>query len=128
MSYQFPSAEWTAQFYEELNKSDAYANAAKNWEGDIFLIIEEGGAIYLDLWHGHCREALYTSDLSSKQPEFKITANLDKWRKVLSGKLDPVQGLMTRQLKLDGNLVKIMKNVKAAQEMVRCATHVDTAF
>jgi putative sterol carrier protein len=99
-----------------------------NWEGDIFLIIEEGGAIYLDLWHGRCREAIYTKDISSKQPEFKITANLEKWRKVLSGKLDPVQGLMTRQLKLDGNLVKIMKNVKAAQEMVRCATHVDTAL
>ncbi len=128
MAYKFPSAEWTAQFRAEIGKSDAYANAAKNWEGDIYLAVEEGGAIYLDLWHGACREALYTTDLSVKQPEFKITASMDKWRKVLDGKLDPVQGLMTRQIKLDGNLVKIMKNVKAAQELVRCATHVDTEF
>jgi putative sterol carrier protein len=47
---------------------------------------------------------------------------------VLAGKLDPVQGMVTRQLKLDGNLVKIMKNVKAAQELVRCATRVPTTF
>jgi hypothetical protein len=39
-----------------------------------------------------------------------------------------VQALVTRALKLDGNLVKIMKNVKAAQELVRCATLVDTEF
>ena len=47
---------------------------------------------------------------------------------MLDGKLDPVQGLITRQLKLDGNLVQIMKNVKAAQELVRCAAKVDTEF
>ncbi len=53
---------------------------------------------------------------------------MEKWKKVLAGKLDPVQGMVTRQIKLDGNLVKIMKNVKAAQELVRCATKVPTVF
>jgi len=64
----------------------------------------------------------------AKSPEFKITADMEKWKKVLAGKLDPVQGMVTRQIKLDGNLVKIMKNVKAAQELVRCATKVDTTY
>ena len=128
MGYKFPSQPWADQFMQEINTSDAYASAAKTWEGDIFLVIEESGALYVDLWHGKCRAALYTTDLSSKKPEFKITANMEKWKKVLAGKLDPVQGMITRQLKLDGNLVKIMKNVKAAQELVRCATYVDTEF
>ncbi|NJN82341.1 MAG: hypothetical protein HC802_08760 [Caldilineaceae bacterium] len=128
MGYVFPSAEWTEQFDGAIKSSDAYASAAKNWEGDVLLVIEEGGAIYLDLWHGACREAAFLDDASARDAEFKITASMEKWRKVLDNKLDPVQGLMTRQLKLDGNLVKIMKNVKAAQELVRCATRVDTTY
>ena len=128
MAYKFPSQEWADQFLLEVNRSDAYASAAKPGEGEIYLVIEEGGAFYLDLWHGKCREVLYTLDLSVKKPEFRLTASVDKWRKVLENKLDPVQAMITRQIKLDGNMVKIMKNVKAAQELVRCATKVDTEF
>ncbi|MCB0147759.1 MAG: SCP2 sterol-binding domain-containing protein, partial [Caldilineaceae bacterium] len=115
MSFKFPSPEWVTAFDEQINTSDAYANAAKTWEGDITLVIEGGAGIYLDLWHGKCRQAEFLTDPSSKSPEFQITADMEKWKKVLAGKLDPVQGMVTRQIKLDGNLVKIMKNVKAAQ-------------
>lgn len=128
MPYKFPSAEWTAYFFNEINTSDSYAAAAKHWEGDILLQIEGHGGIYLDLWHGKCRSADYLPDSSTKSPEFTITAPMAKWQSVLSGKLDPVQGLVTRQLKLNGNLVKIMKNVKAAQELVKCATKVPTEY
>ncbi|HQY91282.1 MAG: SCP2 sterol-binding domain-containing protein [Caldilineaceae bacterium] len=128
MSYKFPSPEWVESFYEQINGSDAYANAAKTWEGDITLVIEGSAGIYLDLWHGKCRAAEFMADPDAKSPEFKITADMEKWKKVLAGKLDPVQGMVTRQIKLDGNLVKIMKNVKAAQELVRCATRVPTVY
>ena len=128
MAYKFPSPEWVEQFNDAINSSASYAAAAKTWEGDVSLIIEDGAAIYLDLWHGECRNAEYLADPASKNAEFKITASMDKWRKVLDGKLDPVQGMVTRQIKLDGNLVKIMKNVKASQELVKCATTVPTEF
>jgi putative sterol carrier protein len=128
MAYKFPSPEWTAAFEQEINTSDAYANAAKSWEGDILLVIEEGGAIYLDLWHGKARRTEYVADPDSRTAEFKIIASMEKWKRVLANKLDPVQGMVTRQLKLEGNLVKIMKNVKAAQELVRCATRVPTEY
>lgn len=128
MSHKFPSPPWVEAFEKEINSSDAYANAAKTWEGDITLVIEGGPGIYLDLWHGKCRAAEFMTDPDGKSPEFKITADLEKWKRVLAGKLEPVQGMVTRQIKLDGNLVKIMKNVKAAQELVRCATKVDTVY
>jgi putative sterol carrier protein len=128
MAYKFPSPEWTAAFEQEINGSDAYANAAKQWEGDILLVIDEKPGIYLDLWHGKCRSARFVEEVNDLSPEFKIIAPMAKWQSVLAGKLDPVQGMVTRQLKLEGNLVKIMKNVKAAQELVRCATRVPTEY
>jgi putative sterol carrier protein len=128
MGSPFPSQAWTDAFVEIVNTSDAYASAAKTWEGDITFVVEEGGGIYLDLWHGTCRAGEYLADPLGKPAEFKITTTKDKWRQVITGKLDPIQAMVTRQIKLDGNLVKIMKNVKAAQELVRCATQVDTDF
>ena len=128
MAYIFPSAEWTEQFETAINTSEAYANAAKAWEGDVMLVIKDGPGIYLDLWHGKCRNSALVADPASKDAEFKLTAEMEKWQQVLGGKLDPVQGMVTRKIKLDGNLVKIMKNVKAAQELVHCATLVDTTY
>jgi putative sterol carrier protein len=128
MAYKFPSPEWTAAYEEVINSSDNYAAAAKNWEGDIILIVEGGPGIYLDLWHGKCRGSEFVEDPDAKDAEFKITASLEKWKRVMAGKLDPVQGMVTRQIHLKGNLVKIMKNVKAAQELVKCSMDVDTVF
>ena len=128
MSYLFPSSEWTEQFREKINSSEAYAIAAKKWEGDITLIVEGEAGVYLDLWHGQCRSAEHLADPGSRNAEFKISASMDRWKEVLQGKLDPIKGIVSRQIKLDGNLVKIMKNVKAAQELVRCAAQVDSEF
>lgn len=129
MSVKFPSQEWADAMKAKLNSSDSYAEAAKKWEGDISFVIDgTSDIIYMDLWHGECREATYTTDAGDKSPAFKISGKYDSWVKVLKGELDPVQGMMTRQLKLEGNMMKIMQNIKAAQEMVQCATQVDTEF
>lgn len=128
MAYKFPSPAWVEAFVTEIGRSGEYHNAAKNWEGDVLLVIDGGNAVYLDLWHGECRSAEYLEDGNSKRAEFRISASMEKWRLILEGKLDAVQGLMTRQVRLDGNLVKVMKNLRAAQEMVRCATRVETEF
>jgi len=134
MSIKFPSDEWIKALMQELNKSQAYRDAARNWEGDFYFIVEPEGSLkeqailYMDLWHGECRSASVVKDEKEKTPEFRIWAPLSKWRRVIEKKLDPIQGLVTRQLKLKGNLMKIMKAPKAALELVNCCTLVPTDF
>jgi len=134
MAYRFPTDEWIKALMVELNKSEAYHKAAKTWEGDFYFIATPGGSLteavvmYMDLWHGDCREASVVLDESAKNPEFRISAPMSVWRKVIEKKLDPIQGLMTGQLKLKGNMVKIMKAPKAAAELVNCCTLVPTEF
>ncbi|MBK7920541.1 MAG: hypothetical protein IPJ94_30680 [Chloroflexi bacterium] len=48
--------------------------------------------------------------------------------KVVEKKIDPIKGLMTRQLKLRNSMMKIMKAPKAAIELVECTTHIDTEW
>jgi putative sterol carrier protein len=119
---------------EDLNASAAYADAAKNWEGDFYFVVEPGGTLdhqvmlYMDLWHGKCREAFEVTDESAKNPVFRLSAPVATWKKVLTKKLDPIQGMVTGQLKIKGNMAMIMKNVKAAKELVESCTRVPTDF
>ena len=130
----FASDEWLQAFHEVINSSKAYEDAAKTWEGDFYFIVEPEGSqpktiyMYVDLWHGKSRKAIIVKDASERQPEFIISAPPSVWKKVVEKKLDPIQGLITRQLKLKGNLAKIMRAVKAAQELVNCTTKVQTEF
>lgn len=133
---KFPSAEWAQELQRQLNTSPAYADAAKNWEGDFYFVLEpdkEGGLpgtvyLYVDLWHGECRAAYVPQDKGEKNPAFVMSGPYSKWKKVVTAQLDPVQALMTGQLKLKGNMAMVMKNIKAAQEMVKACTRIDAEF
>lgn len=132
----FPSQEWVKQLANELNRSEAYADAGKNWEGDFYFVVEpdkdhampESVYMYMDLWHGKCRDAFVVEDKTAKNPAFIMSGTYSKWKRVVTAQLDPIQGLMTGQLKLKGNMVMVMKNVKAAQEMVKACTRIDAEF
>ncbi|MCP5095596.1 MAG: hypothetical protein GY943_08595 [Chloroflexi bacterium] len=132
MGIQFASDEWAKALMVALNDSASYAAAAKNWEGDFYFIIDKGEGIaediylYMDLWHGECRDAFRAENASQKSPVFEMRAPLNVWQGVLNKKIDPIQGLMTRRLKLKGPMMKIMKAPKAAIELVGCCAGLDT--
>jgi putative sterol carrier protein len=134
MAYKFPSGEWMKALMEEVNHSDAYRKSAAKWEGDFYFIVEPGSGLaeqmvlYIDLWHGEARSAGKVANEGEKSPEFVIRAPLATWRRVIEKKLDPIQGMITGQLKLKGTMSKIMRYPKAAAELVNCATKVPTEF
>jgi putative sterol carrier protein len=134
MTIAFASNEWASALMEVINKSEAYRSAAKTWEGDFYFIVEPEGSLtersilYVDLWHGDCRDAFVAESEAIRNPEFVINAPVSAWKQVVTKQLDPIQALMTRRLKLRGNMMKIMRAVKAAQELVNCCTMVPTQF
>ena len=134
MAMKFPSDEWAKAFADQLNASEAYERSAKDWEGDFIFIVEPDSAypeeayLFVGLYHGKCTDALMIASESEKKAEFVIRAPFNNWRKVIEGKLDPIQGMMTRKLKLKGNMMKIMRYPKAAKEMVNCVSRVPTDF
>ncbi len=134
MAIQFPSDEWIKALMAQLNNSANYHEVARNWEGDFYFIVTASPGVpqdvflYMDLWHGECRDAYRVDDPAQKTPEFRISAPLAAWRKVVEGKLDAMQGLATRQLKLQGNMLKILRVPKAATELVHCCTLIDTSW
>ena len=134
MAYQFGSAEWIDVFRQKVNGSEAYAKAAATWEGDFFFVVvpdrffDDVAIYYVDLWHGECRSACLVEDESEYSPAFRLETSDTNWKAVIEQRLDPIQGMMNRKLKLQGNMAKIMRAVRAAQELVQCATQVPTEF
>lgn len=133
---RFPSEEWLKHYSELINKSDAYADAAATWEGDIAYVIEaepdkgvaEDVWAYLDLWHGECREAKLVPAEEGEKARFVIRAPYARWKEVINKELDPVKGMMQGKLKLKGDLPVILKYLKAANELVNLAGQVPTEF
>ena len=135
MALKFPSDEWIKELSRQLNESETYEKSAKNWEGDFDFVVEPDDAfqgepvhLYLDLYHGKSPSAKQLSGPDEKQAAYVLSAPFSNWRKVIDGKLDPIQGMMTRKLKLTGNMMKIMRYPKAAKEIVSCCALVPTDF
>ncbi|MEX2684469.1 MAG: SCP2 sterol-binding domain-containing protein [Candidatus Sigynarchaeota archaeon] len=131
----FLSQEWVDAYTTELNKSTAYEEAAKTWEGDFVFIGRDDKtkeivmAAYFDLWHGKCRKAYKIDDLKNlPKSEFVYDGPISNWKKVLSKELDPIQGLMSGKFKLTGNMSKVMRAVKAAQELVNTTMKIKTEW
>ncbi len=134
MPIPFPSDAWAKAFQDVLNSDADYARVAVHWEGDIVFLFEPEGAqteskaMYLDLWHGQCREARALADPAEKKAAFVLAAPYSVFNRIVQGKLDAMQAMMTRQLKVTGSMVVMMKNVSTVLRFVKCTTLVDTEF
>ncbi|NCP85739.1 hypothetical protein GW781_02215 [bacterium] len=130
MSILFPSPEWLTALQEKLNSDAHYAQIAKNWEGDMYFIIEAEGNLpqqvimYLDLWHGKCRAVEIVAEAASHVPAFTLKAGYTNFAKVLKGELDPMQAMLTRKLDVKGNMAVMMRNVPTVLDFVRCAKEI----
>jgi putative sterol carrier protein len=127
MSAIFPSGEWLAEFESKLNSDVRYAQIARNWEGDMYFVIEPDGnlktqmVMYLDLWHGKCRSTEIVSNVANHTPAFTLKAGYENFARVLTGELDPMQAMLTRKLGVQGNMAVMMRNVPTVLDFVRCA-------
>ena len=132
MALRFPSDEWIKELSQKLNASESYERSAKDWEGDFIFIVEPDDAydktayLFLGLYHGKSPEATMEAGPDGRETEFTISAPFSTWRRVIEGELDPIQGMMMRKLKLQGNLTKIMRYPKAAKEIVSCCALIPT--
>lgn len=132
MGLLFATAEWLDAYMEKLNSNPDYEDAAKTWEGDFVFIIEPAGNLdkelrfYIDLWHGKARSGTTLAAGEEKDAEFIFSGPYTNYVKLIEKKLDPIQGLMQGKFALKGNMGKVMRAVKAAQELVNTILMIDT--
>jgi putative sterol carrier protein len=136
MAYKFPSEEYVKAVMEILNNDSRYAEIARNWEGDILFSVEPSNEdenddlpvmIYMDLWHGRCRDARVIDPEKDDVPDatFMLTGKQSNFMKVLNGELEVMQSMITRKLMLRGSLTYMMRNVPILLDFLRCCSEVE---
>jgi putative sterol carrier protein len=134
MAIKFPSDEWVKEFSNQINSSKAYEESGKDWEGDWIFIVEADEAypktvyFFIGLYHGKVTDAAMIENEHAKEAQYFMRGSFTTWRKTIEGKLDPIQGLMTRKFKLKGNLMKVLRYPRSAKELVNCVMRVPTEF
>lgn len=126
-AYLFSDA-WAKACQIEINASTAYREAAATWEGAVAFIRQGADGdhgVFVDLWHGDCREARSMMDGDMDKTPYVIRGDEAAWTQVLGGTLDPLVALATGQLKLvKGSLGALAFHIRSARELVAAASRV----
>ena len=130
----FPTDDWLPALVDKLNSDQIYAQVARNWEGDMTVVIEPNGplreeiAYYLDLWHGSCRDGAVVEKGKEFNAAFTLKSPYLTFVRILKGELDPMQALLTRKISVKGNMAVLMRNVPTVLDFVRCCREVTDGF
>jgi putative sterol carrier protein len=131
---KFPSEEWIKLYMEALNANKNYEEAAQTWEGDFLFVVtpdetlKEQATLYMDLWHGKCRGVAFVKPGEDKKAAYTYSGPYSNWKKLINKQVDPIQGLLTGKFKLQGDMGKVLRAVRAAKELVETASKVPTEF
>jgi len=130
---KFFSEEWVKEYVKVINKSEEYAKAAKDWEGDFLFVVEpdNGGETlyaYINLYHGKAKDGFAVKDPSKINAAYEFRGKLSDWKDLLDGKIDPIRGLITGKFKLKGNMAKVMRYAKAAKILVDLTKKIETEW
>lgn len=123
MTPELFSPAWINACAHAINHDDAYRRAAINWRWPLLLQIQHSDgrttSIYLDLYQGSCRAARLATSADIAHAEFVLEASESTWRNVLSGQLDPIAGIMRRQLTLTkGSLTTLAMHGATAKALI----------
>ena len=131
---KFPSSEWLQALNDKLNADEKYAQIARNWEGDMIIVIESGGAVtqtvrwYIDLWHGKCRGVAGLEENDERKATFTLRGPYENFVRLLKGEVKPMTALLSREIVVQGNMAVLMRSVPTVLDFVRCCREVTDSF
>ena len=70
--------------------------------------------IFLALKDGKCTSARFVKDPSEVEFGFTLLAKYGIWKDFITGKSDPMKAIMQGKMKLDGDMMKVMRYAKGA--------------
>ncbi|MFW9999491.1 MAG: SCP2 sterol-binding domain-containing protein [Candidatus Hodarchaeota archaeon] len=137
----FGTQEWAEDFCKAINENENYRDAAgpegfppDGWEGDFLFVIEPSGnldheiRIFVGLYHGECTGCRRLEEGEEVDVEYEYAGPYDAWVAIVNKELDPIRALLAGKTKLKGDMAKVLRATRAAQELVVSSTMVETEF
>lgn len=121
---------WVHAFKAEIDASSDYKVASNHWEWPVVLVQRADpkagnhapSYVFLNLWHGTCREARVGSALDADHVPIVISADRATWLELLNGKVEPLTAVMLRRISIDkGSATQLMGSVAGIRALVKAA-------
>ena len=123
---------------DSINRSSEYRNAASKWgvgfNGNLLFGFEGVGAapssrfLLLQLAGGACLGAEFVPTPSHPDAGFSLRAPTSLWRDILAGKALAATAILGGAMKVDGDLIALLKFVGAHRALIHCVASIDTKF
>lgn len=132
----FPSEQWVDEYCKRLSNSQVYNKEGQGWQDPIlFRILDyenlkgkiEFDSFILYLKNGKCEKCEVIRNKNADAP-FKLSATYENWKKIMGGKINPIQAMLRGEMKVQGNMAVLMKYTNAAIAMVNVAQEIPTEF
>ncbi len=127
---------WADAFRQAIEGDAAYRAAAARWTWPVALVLSpaepalgfpEPVGVRLTLDRGACTAAEIAPAEACEAP-FVLTAPYATWKAIVTGALDAMTAVATRQVAFRGNLATLLLHAAAAKALVACAQAVPTRF
>jgi hypothetical protein len=131
---KFFSKEWIDLFREEINRSEPFANAARMYEDTFVFVVDSDEtfsgniAVFMDIYHGKCREIKLLSNPTERKPKFVYRTSYSTWKRIIDGLIDPMMGVGSGSIHVEGDMAEFLTRRRAASELVEAARRVPTEF
>jgi putative sterol carrier protein len=83
---------------------------------------------YVGLKDGKCTGMRLLKDPNEVQAGFRLAGPYDSWKKLAKAETDATKLVLTGKMKLQGDMSKVMRYIKATQQMGKISSQVPTLF
>lgn len=121
-----------------LNADPEMVSASRGWKGDFGVVIEaEAGKLdeHFVAWvrpeNGRVAELrvlVDPDDLDELEPAYRIHAPYSVWKGLLLGSLDPVEAIVKRRLRVEGDVQPILERMRYKDIAARVLSRLETRF
>lgn len=132
----FPSEAWCRAVIEAASSDPEAAAAARGWSGDVGVVVEAEGAWPAFVVWGRAGEAGVESwrvladpaELDELRPAYVARASRSTWRGLLERRIDPVEAVLFRKLKVQGDAEQLLARTRFKGLAKRVLAAVETTF
>ena len=134
----FPSKEWVEEAVRLVNSDPEAVHAGVGWEGDFGAVVEaEPGKLSItfsvhvvpkDGRIDRLRVVPDPDDFDEIEPAYLARAPYSVWKGLLTGTLDPVEAVLQRRIKVEGDLQPLLERLRYKGIADRVLAGLETSF
>jgi hypothetical protein len=130
---RFPSEEWCAAVVAAATADPQAGEAAAGFAGDLAVVVD--GPEFFGAWGRigggrllEWRVLRNADEVEELAPAYLARASLSTWRGLLEGTIDPVEAVLERKLRVEGDLAPLVERIRFKGVAGRVLARVETRF